>query len=184
MLPVPYAFSKTGVLLGSLVMLVVAGSNCLTSLLLLRAAGKTGHDSYEGVALAVGGQKWKVPSSAMQSCCTCFLPGPFCSPAWRLQLTSKQIQHCCLCHCNNSPALAGGHADQPDPAVVWHNSGGLCLDFRCLSTGVYGFSSAIKAACMACCLRRPRDHVPVCACGGLPSLLLERHAAGGQKQAT
>lgn len=62
MLPVPYAFSKTGVLLGVLVMLVVAGSNCLTSLLLLRAAGKTGRNSYEGVALAVGGQKWKVPS--------------------------------------------------------------------------------------------------------------------------
>lgn len=62
LLPVPYAFSKTGVLLGILVMLVVAGSNCLTSLLLLKAAGKTGHDSYEGVALAIGGQKWKVKS--------------------------------------------------------------------------------------------------------------------------
>lgn len=63
MLPVPYAFSKTGVLLGVLVMLVVAGSNCLTSLLLLKAAGKTGRNSYEGVALAVGGQKWKVHSA-------------------------------------------------------------------------------------------------------------------------
>ena len=62
LLPVPYAFSKTGVLLGILVMLVVAGSNCMTSLLLLKAAGKTGHDSYEGVALAIGGQKWKVQS--------------------------------------------------------------------------------------------------------------------------
>ena len=60
LLPVPYAFSKTGVLLGILVMLVVAGSNCLTSLLLLKAAGKTGRDSYEGVALAIGGQRWKV----------------------------------------------------------------------------------------------------------------------------
>lgn len=60
LLPVPYAFSKTGVLLGILVMLVVAGSNCLTSLLLLRAAGKTGHDSYEGMALAIGGPTWKV----------------------------------------------------------------------------------------------------------------------------
>ena len=56
----PYAFSKTGVLLGVLVMLVVAGSNCLTSLLLLKAAGKTGSDSYEGIALAIGGPKWKV----------------------------------------------------------------------------------------------------------------------------
>ncbi|KAL3136879.1 hypothetical protein ABBQ32_006491 [Trebouxia sp. C0010 RCD-2024] len=60
LLPVPYAFSKTGVLLGLLVMLVVAGSNCLTSLLLLKAAGKTGHDSYEGMALAIGGPTWKV----------------------------------------------------------------------------------------------------------------------------
>ena len=41
-------------------MLVVAGSNCLTSLLLLKAAGKTGHDSYEGMALAIGGPTWKV----------------------------------------------------------------------------------------------------------------------------
>ena len=43
-------------------MLVVAGSNCLTSLLLLKAAGKTGHDSYEGMALAIGGPTWKVSS--------------------------------------------------------------------------------------------------------------------------
>ena len=56
----PYAFSKTGVLLGIVVMLVVAGSNCLTSVLLLKAAGKTGKDSYEGVALAIGGNTWKV----------------------------------------------------------------------------------------------------------------------------
>ncbi len=60
----PYAFSKTGVLLGVLVMLVVAGSNCLTSLLLLKAAGKTGHDSYEAMALAIGGPTWKVSVTA------------------------------------------------------------------------------------------------------------------------
>ena len=63
----PYAFSKTGVLLGILVMLVVAGSNCLTSLLLLKAAGKTGQDSYEGVALAIAGHKWK--ASPVQLAC-------------------------------------------------------------------------------------------------------------------
>ena len=46
-------------------MLVVAGSNCLTSLLLLKAAGKTGHDSYEGMALAIGGPTWKVSSALL-----------------------------------------------------------------------------------------------------------------------
>ncbi|CAL8462502.1 g2035 [Coccomyxa elongata] len=59
-LPVPFAFSRMGVLLGVLTMAAVAYSNSLTSVLLLRAAGLTGHDSYEGVAQAVGGRVWKV----------------------------------------------------------------------------------------------------------------------------
>ncbi|CAK0750260.1 hypothetical protein CVIRNUC_001976 [Coccomyxa viridis] len=49
-----------GVLLGIVTMAVVAYSNSLTSVLLLRAAGLTGHDSYEGVAYAIGGKGWKV----------------------------------------------------------------------------------------------------------------------------
>jgi hypothetical protein len=48
-----------GVLLGIITMAVVAYSNSLTSVLLLRAAGLTGHDSYEGVAYAIGGKYWK-----------------------------------------------------------------------------------------------------------------------------
>lgn len=59
MLPVPFAFSRMGVLLGVLTMAVVAYSNSLTSVLLLRLAGLTGHDSYEGVAQVVGGRAWK-----------------------------------------------------------------------------------------------------------------------------
>ena len=59
-LPVPFAISRTGVLMGLLTMLVVAYSNALTSILLLRAAGKTGHDTYEGVAEAAGGPLLKV----------------------------------------------------------------------------------------------------------------------------
>ena len=47
-------------LLGIVTMAVVAYSNSLTSVLLLRAAGLTGHDSYEGVAYAIGGKGWKV----------------------------------------------------------------------------------------------------------------------------
>ncbi len=58
-LPVPFAFSRMGVLLGIITMAVVAYSNSLTSVLLLRAAGLTGHDSYEGVAYAIGGKYWK-----------------------------------------------------------------------------------------------------------------------------
>ena len=63
-LPVPFAFSRMGVLLGIITMAVVAYSNSLTSVLLLRAAGLTGHDSYEGVAYAIGGKYWKVLHAA------------------------------------------------------------------------------------------------------------------------
>ncbi len=59
-LPVPFAFSRMGILLGVLTMGVVSVSNSVTSVLLLRAAALTGHASYEGVAHAVGGPTWKV----------------------------------------------------------------------------------------------------------------------------
>ena len=58
-LPVPFAFARTGVLLGLCTMLVVGLCNTYTSTLMLRAAALTGHDSYEGVAYAVGGRAWK-----------------------------------------------------------------------------------------------------------------------------
>ena len=41
-------------------MFVVAASNTLTSVLVLKAAGATGKHSYEGVAQAIGGNGWKV----------------------------------------------------------------------------------------------------------------------------
>ncbi|KAK9867720.1 hypothetical protein WJX84_002234 [Apatococcus fuscideae] len=44
-LPIPFAFSKMGVLVGVLTMGIVASANCLTSTLLLRAALKTGHSA-------------------------------------------------------------------------------------------------------------------------------------------
>ena len=56
----PFAFARTGVLLGLCTMLVVGLCNTYTSTLMLRAAAITGHDSYEGVAYAVGGRAWKV----------------------------------------------------------------------------------------------------------------------------
>ncbi len=59
-LPLPFAFSRTGILLGITTMLVVGYCNAHTCALLLRAAGRTGHDSYEGVAEAIGGKPWKV----------------------------------------------------------------------------------------------------------------------------
>lgn len=59
-LPIPYAFSRSGVLLGIGTSVVVGGCNLVTCLLLLRVAHATGHDSYEGVALAIGGKPWKV----------------------------------------------------------------------------------------------------------------------------
>ena len=70
-----------GVLLGIVTMAIVAYSNSLTSVLLLRAAGLTGHDSYEGVAYAIGGRIWKVsplssiliPSFTLLPCLPSFL---------------------------------------------------------------------------------------------------------------
>lgn len=62
-LVLPYAFSQTGVLLGVLTCVLVACCNTLTCKLLLRSAEKTGHDSYEGIAEALGGRLWKVHSS-------------------------------------------------------------------------------------------------------------------------
>ena len=59
-LPIPFAFSKMGVLVGLLTMAIVAGSNCLTSTILLEAALKSGNASYEGIAEAAGGRAWKV----------------------------------------------------------------------------------------------------------------------------
>mmetsp|Transcript_4826 Transcript_4826/g.13876 ORF Transcript_4826/g.13876 Transcript_4826/m.13876 type:complete len:470 (+) Transcript_4826:249-1658(+) len=60
LLPLPYAFAKSGVLLGVVTMLVVAVCNTATCYWLLRASHATGHDSYEGVAEAIGGKRWKV----------------------------------------------------------------------------------------------------------------------------
>ena len=65
-LPVPFAFARTGVLLGLCTMLVVGLCNTYTSTLMLRAAALTGHDSYEGVAYAVGGRAWKASSPAVE----------------------------------------------------------------------------------------------------------------------
>ena len=59
-LPVPFAFSRTGVLLGLVISLVVAYANSVGCSLLLRAAHKTGRSTFEGVAEAAGGPLLKV----------------------------------------------------------------------------------------------------------------------------
>lgn len=64
MLPLPFAFSRTGILLGLVTMVIVGFCNAHTCMLLLRAAGSTGHDSYEGVAETIGGRPWKVQTWA------------------------------------------------------------------------------------------------------------------------
>ena len=59
-LPVPFAFSRTGVFVGLATSLVVAYANAVGCSLLLRAARKTGHGTFEGVAQAAGGPLLKV----------------------------------------------------------------------------------------------------------------------------
>ena len=60
MLPVPYAFSRLGVLPGLGVALSVALANALTGTLVLRCAGALDAHSLEGLAGAAGGPAWKV----------------------------------------------------------------------------------------------------------------------------
>lgn len=59
-LPVPYAFSKTGILAGLLTMLVVAFANDRTCCMMIESAAATGLDTYEELAMFVGGPKAKV----------------------------------------------------------------------------------------------------------------------------
>lgn len=60
LLPLPYAFSKTGIVVGLFLMTVSALTNAFTARLVLEAGHATGRKSYEGVAEAVGGRRWKV----------------------------------------------------------------------------------------------------------------------------
>lgn len=59
-LPVPFAFSRTGVLLGLAVSALVGFSNALTGTLLLRSAGHLGEHTFEALAGKAAGPAWKV----------------------------------------------------------------------------------------------------------------------------
>ncbi len=56
-LPVPYVFSRVGLVPGLLIMAGVAAANAYGCLVLLRLAGETGHTTYEGVVGEVAGPK-------------------------------------------------------------------------------------------------------------------------------
>ncbi len=59
-LPVPYAFSKIGILVGTLTMLLVASVNDATCCMLIRASAATGRYTYEELAEWAGGKRAKV----------------------------------------------------------------------------------------------------------------------------
>ena len=61
-LPLPFAFSRLGVLPGLVLMLAVALANALVGTLLLRCASSLDKHSFEGLAEAAGGPSWKVRS--------------------------------------------------------------------------------------------------------------------------
>jgi amino acid permease len=63
-LPMPYAISKTGVLVGMLTMALVALCNDYTTCLTISAAYTTGLDSFEALAYWAGGPHWKVRGTA------------------------------------------------------------------------------------------------------------------------
>lgn len=58
-LPLPFAFSRTGVTLGCATALLVALANAYTGTVLLRAAGHAGCYSFEGLAAMLGGPTWR-----------------------------------------------------------------------------------------------------------------------------
>lgn len=59
-LPLPWAFSRLGVVPGLAVTLAVALGNALAGTLLLRAAGALDCHSFEGLADRVGGRSWRL----------------------------------------------------------------------------------------------------------------------------
>jgi solute carrier family 38 (sodium-coupled neutral amino acid transporter), member 11 len=71
-LPVPFAFSKIGVVTGLVTMAIVAYANELTSRLLTRAAAYSGKSSYEELAEWAGGRRWKV--SPLIGCSDLYFP--------------------------------------------------------------------------------------------------------------
>ena len=63
-LPVPFAWSRAGLVPGLLILLVVAAANACACRLLMSAAEETGRDTYDGVAGEAGGTKLKVITQA------------------------------------------------------------------------------------------------------------------------
>jgi hypothetical protein len=78
-LPMPYAMSKTGVLVGMLTMLLVALCNDYTTCLTISAAYTTGLDSFEALAHWAGGPHWKVGQIREEPCeCSRRSPAVIC----------------------------------------------------------------------------------------------------------
>ena len=63
-LPVPYAWSRAGLVPGLAIMVVVAAANACACRLLMAAAEETGHDTYDGVAGEAGGPLLKSVTQA------------------------------------------------------------------------------------------------------------------------
>jgi Transmembrane amino acid transporter protein len=99
-LPIPFAFSRLGLLLGISTMALVASCNAISSHVLLRAAGKFHHDSYEGVAEAAGGRTLKVrgPSLIYPAYIrTPIIKQAVMSHVWLIMIVLWHIYPCCGC---------------------------------------------------------------------------------------
>jgi len=66
-LPLPFAFSRLGIIPGLAAMMAVALGNALAGTLLLRAAGCLDRHSFEGLAEVVGGRPWRVSGAGQGS---------------------------------------------------------------------------------------------------------------------
>lgn len=101
-LPMPFALSKTGVLVGFLTMLVVAAANDATSCMLIRAAAATGCATYEELAHAAGGAPLKARLAAHQP--TDHPCGAPCGAAHQRAARPRRVPHPLLCRSSHRSA--------------------------------------------------------------------------------
>lgn len=90
-LPLPFAFSRLGVVPGLIIMMAVAVGNALAGTLLLRAASALDKHSFESIAEAVGGRSWRVSALHRVRMVALRQSGAWCRCAWHL----ARIDACC-----------------------------------------------------------------------------------------
>lgn len=102
-LPIPYCFARAGIIPGLILAVLVAYANALTARLLIDAAHRLNHDSYDALATAIAGRAGRIVAQ--------------CSLV--LLLFGSFTGSCTLLADVGSMALKRLVVDQQDPWLVW-----------------------------------------------------------------